>query len=731
VISIVVNMIVEWLESDTSANSLERVLWCDPGGEAVIMIPIQDSKSLPIVRTREEIEAAFAQEAAIRRTLDPFAAVAGLPPDTPAKHLEIRDRAWIKICSLVNQEPDIYFGDRRKRLIMNDPEASKGAVDNIYKYLCKYWKRGMTKNALLPDFNKCGGSGKERAIKEGCKRGRKPKVVMVDPTKLGVNVDKAMREIFNIAIKQFFNTRDEHPLRRAYAEMRENYFNLGYREQGEVRVPIMPAEHEMPTYGQFAYWHEKQKNLVHSIVSRKGRRAYELRHRPLLGNSTKYAFGPGSIFQVDATIADVYLVAGYDRSRIIGRPVVYFCVDVFSRLCVGLYVGLEGPSWLTGMMALANSTTDKVSFCAEYGIEISAEDWPCGFLPEQITADRGEFIGISSDNLVDNLNISFANCPPYRGDLKGIVERSFRRANDTLIKWVPGAVRKREQGDPDYRLEAKLTIHEFTRVLILMVIEYNLFHRLDHYPLDRDMISDGVEPVPIELWNWGIANRSGHLRERSPDTVKLALLPRVKATITCSGIQCNGMFYSCERAISEQWFIKARQGRWSVEASHDPRRPETIYLNLGNGRFESCNLLPRESRYKDLCLEEIQEFHEVQKQKSSLHKSRRTQSLAEFHAFTKATIDQAIELSAAAQRQPISKNKRTSNIRLNRREGKEHLRQEEAWDIKEEGRLSEVGIQAEPFLPAENIESPEPLTASSRKKKFLEVIERVDGGGYR
>ncbi len=43
-------------------------------------------------------------------------------------------------------------------------------------------------------------------------------------------------------------------------------------------------------------------------------------------------------------------------------------------MVVGIYVGLEGPSWLGAMMALSNAFTDKVNYCKEYDINISQED---------------------------------------------------------------------------------------------------------------------------------------------------------------------------------------------------------------------------------------------------------------------------------------------------------------------------------------------------------------------
>ena len=99
----------------------------------------------------------------------------------------------------------------------------------------------------------------------------------------------------------------------------------------------------------------------------------------------------------------------------IGRPVIYALIDVYSRTITGLYVGLEGPSWLGAMMALDNMVANKVEFCKEYGIDITEEQWPTKHLPEIIIADRGEFEGYSVENLINNLNIKIENTTAYRG----------------------------------------------------------------------------------------------------------------------------------------------------------------------------------------------------------------------------------------------------------------------------------------------------------------------------
>lgn len=127
----------------------------------------------------------------------------------------------------------------------------------------------------------------------------------------------------------------------------------------------------IPTYEQFYYWFEKNEDSKKDIVARSGLKNFELKNRELTSNSTIETDGPGARFQVDATVADVYLLSSYDSGMIIGRPIVYAVIDVFSRLVTGIYVRLEGSSCIGGMMAIDNMVSNKVEFCSKYGINIS------------------------------------------------------------------------------------------------------------------------------------------------------------------------------------------------------------------------------------------------------------------------------------------------------------------------------------------------------------------------
>lgn len=268
------------------------------------------------------------------------------------------------------------------------------------------------------------------------------------------------------------------------------------------------------------------------------------------------AVGPGSLWQIDSTIGDIYLVSRFDRNRIIGRPVIYLIVDTFSRLIVGFSVSLEGPSWLGAMLVIENATADKVQICREYSIEITEEQWPCHYLPEAILADRGELLSTKADNLVNALGIRMANTPPYRPDWKPIVERQFRLLNDEVIHWVPGAVyQTRSRGDKDYRLDAVLDIHEFRQLMIHLILHYNYCYWLSDYPMDKFMIADGLEPYPVALWQWGVENL-GRPRVTTPDIVRLNLLPTGEATVTERGIRFEKLSFRQSMICSKCHIIK-------------------------------------------------------------------------------------------------------------------------------------------------------------------------------
>lgn len=718
---IAINSIIEWLDdlSGDDKPPLDRILWISASGENCVTIRIDDDTALPVWQSVKDIEDALLQERALKRTQDPFAWCVSPSEDYLLKHSEHRDNSWEIIKDLVNKEPEIYDEKERGLLIRSTVLNKKTNKKSIYKYLNRYWTRGKTINALLPDFQKSGGYGKTRPVEETTKkRGRPSKLSINEPEKTRSNIDEDLKKIIRYSMNKYYASKQFATIPKAYNAMLQNHFNIGYVLKDGVKTPVLPPANEVPSIGQFKYWGLMTIDLEKLLKARSGDRGFALKHRAVLGESTQMAAGPGSVYQVDATVADVYVVNRLKRNDIIGRPIVYVCIDVFSRMIVGLYVGLEGPSWLGAMITFANTAESKIEYCARYGISISEDDWPCHYLPERLMADRGEFISSASDSLVKGLGVTIDNTPPYRADWKGIVEQYFRCLNLRGIKWVPGAVRKRERGEKDCRLDAQLDLEQFTKILIHNIIKHNKYQWIEDYPLSKEMIADRIDPVPMTLWEWGVRNRVGILHEATPDRVKLAVMPRDSARITTQGIIFKGVHYVCDRALREQWFIQARhRGRSSLEASYDPRNLDMIYLHLRNEPFEVCYLMDKDARFKGCTEEEIIDLQYKKSIAKDSHEGTRNQGQADCDAQVSAVLDDAARMKKL---NPTTKSnhQRTLGIKDNRKEERDQRREEDAWQLG-----TDSGSPDEMALPP-LAEQSEPEDFPSKKESFLNVLKQ-------
>lgn len=538
------------------------------------------------------------------------------------------------------------------------------SIPKVKKLFSRYWQRGMSRNALLPDYVNSGARGKGRKLTEN-KVGRPKKVDYYGESNEGINITTEVKQHFQITINKYYRNNNKISLKEAYTLMLRDFYSDIYKEDEKIKHKVWD-ESRIPTYNQFYYWFKKLEDVKKDIIFRESEKNFNLKNRVILSNSTIETDGPGTRFQIDATIADVYLVSSLNRNRVIGRPIVYAIIDVFSRLITGIYVGLEGPSWIGAMMALDNMVANKVEFCEKYGVNITEEQWPCKHIPEIIIADRGEFEGYSVENLINNLNLKIENTSPYRGDLKGIVERNFRTLNEKIKHKTPGAIQKefRKRGDRDYRLDATLTLEEFIRIYINIVLHHNN-KIIDKYPLEKEMIEDEVIPTPIQLWNWGIENKKGRLKTVDRDVLRLNILPRGKASISRSGLRFNGLYYSSDKAIKEQWFINPKVR--SVEIVYDPRNINNLYIPYDNGLdYDECYLIDTSIQYKNCILEEIIFNQELLAEMKSKNIREQNQKNIDLEKEIENIVKEAKKEKEKEINYDESSNKRINGIKRNR-----------------------------------------------------------------
>ena len=147
-ITLTVNQIV----LDRPDDSSFRVLWISQDREEAYWIPLAGKRhvprSFPVSAVEEGI---LSGRYAVVMDTSP---VGNSNPSPSA--VQLRDRAWNLISGIVSREPAIYRLHERSALLKECSEQTGVAIPNIYKALAKYWRGGMTPNALLPGFEHCG-----------------------------------------------------------------------------------------------------------------------------------------------------------------------------------------------------------------------------------------------------------------------------------------------------------------------------------------------------------------------------------------------------------------------------------------------------------------------------------------------------------------------------------------------------------------------------------------------
>lgn len=401
------------------ANSSERFRVIYENEKYIYYVELDKDTSMPKQVEREKIQSEIENNILVKIS-DVFLTNVE-EQSIPDNHKVKRNEEWEYVNCIWPSEAEALMETRKRSRIIREKAIELGIQElKLKRILTRFWQRGMTKNSLLPDYKNSGAKGKERKLKDD-KVGRPKKINYFGESQEGINATEDIKKIIDIAIDRFYRKKEKPTLKSAYRSMLKEFFSDKYVENGEIKYKVW-SQDKIPTYQQFYYWYKKHEDIKKDITFRGSNKEFDLNYRPLTGSSEIETDGPGTRFQIDATVADIYIVSSINRNRIIGRPIIYLIIDVYSRLVTGLYTGLEGPSWIGAMMALDNMLADKVEFCKEYGIDISVEQWPCNHLPEIIIADRGEFEGYSVENLINNLNIKIENTAPYRGDLKGYVK---------------------------------------------------------------------------------------------------------------------------------------------------------------------------------------------------------------------------------------------------------------------------------------------------------------------
>ena len=353
---------------------------------------------------------------------------------------------------------------------------------------------------------------------------------------------------------------------------------------------------QYPSIYQFRYFFQKTRKKQTEIISRDGIKEYQLNHRPLLGEGV-HDFAPviGS-GMLDGTICDIYLVDS--SGKLVGRPLLVTCVDTYSGLCCGYFLGWEGGVYSVRELML-NVITNKVKWCSKFGIKIENKQWPCNELPAVLVTDRGsEYISYTFEQ-ISELGCQVVSLPSFSANLKGVVEKFFDCVQENYKPYLKGkgVIESdfQKRGVRDYRLDSCLTIQQFEKIIIHTIIYYNN-RLLENFSYTEEMMKKEVVPSPAGIWNYCEEKSLSNLITVSKEQIVLTLLPRTEGRFTRKGLIVNKLRYHTE-GFTEEYLTG---GKCTI--AYNPDDVSSVWL-FTVGNYIKFSLI--EKKYKGMSVDKV------------------------------------------------------------------------------------------------------------------------------
>lgn len=476
------------------------------------------------------------------------------------------------------------------------------------------------------------------------------------------------------AVKSFYDSLDDQSISQSamYRFYEETYRPSSFQiSENDAFERISDDTAAFITERQFRYTLKHVKGDLALLQGAAGQRRIDLSHRAAIGSAKDRIPYPGHTYIVDATLGDIYLVSAFDRRRLIGRPVIYLVIDAFSSLIVSVHVALEGPNLKQAKIALCRAVSDKSRWLAWLGLADLQHLLPHGCVPAFWLVDRGELHSKGSYAVQLELRTNLSIAAAYRADWKSLVERTFGILNTGEIHWMPGAVaqRIRERGTRDSRLDAVLTLKEFTRILVRRIAILNLTRDMSRH-MSAAFMSQDVVPNPVGFWNYGIANKHGSAVFLDHQDAMRKTLPQQAATLTRHGILLDD-----KTQYAAPWMLEHPAVQLTgfgdllpIKLIASPDDPAAAWCLLPEeSTMREVRLQRRFEQAERLCTEDIVEMATLS---SFLGQDLADDTTDERLAMQRANrheLDQARdETLVANQAGPISNRAKTTGIRANR-----------------------------------------------------------------
>lgn len=468
--------------------------------------------------------------------------------------------------------------------------SSESFIRKNYSLLCRF---GFQETSLRPTrSNKCGAPGVPRPCDPGGRKKAGAKTIKekiarsfgqpIEPEQPGLTT--AWTDAIMAADRRIPTPKPAMPARCKM--IIESAFIRRYRQIGGELVPVDLKLGEYPNQRQIKRVLEREIPKLQRLLESTTKGHFTRSLRGLVGKNWQGVVGPGHTWAIDSSIGDIYLRSSVNRAWILGRPIVYVIVDVWSTAVVGFYVCLNGPSWDMAKVALFSATASQQLIGELWGYEMASTLYPAPTMCAMLLCDRGEYLSLAAKNTAAKLIPCMSYAPSYRPDLKGLVEVLHRIEKDQQFFFVPGAIDQRRaefelrRFDPT---EAVLTLPEYVAYLHHVFTIYNLTAPR-HERLDAHMHAAGVFPSPAGLWRYGHEAGIGFRKSFAESDLVKNLLPVQTAKVTGRGVRFLGMTYQSSFADEQQWTGLARNfNTWGIDAHYFPGSVSRIWTPKPSG----------------------------------------------------------------------------------------------------------------------------------------------------
>jgi len=443
------------------------------------------------------------------------------------------------------------------REAMERTACSRATAYRLWEALCV---RGFSVLSLIPHYDRCGAPGVARPVNEHrMKAGRKTLLhILGEPEtcpQRGVTEDDRTRMLHHY--RRLASPRDT-PL-GLYEEVIEATYVTRYIEGPDGLTPVMPAQGTFPNKRQYRHIIESETSRLERTFRRTTQGHFLRNLRGLTGPNYHGVPGPGHHYAIDSTVADVHLRSSISRAWVVGRPIVYLVVDVWSTAIVGFYVCLSGPSWETAKLALFSTFSDPRLSAELWGYTYVDALTPSPTAPFTLLCDRGEYLSAAARLTAQVLNFNLSFNPAYRPDLKGLVEVLHRVTKDEQFRFLPGAInaRRAELELKSNARESVMTTREYVHLLHGLFAHYNLFADRRHR-LTTEMMAAGVQPSPAGLWRFGHEAGLGFQARTAKEHLIGNLLHQADLSVRRDGIFVESLRYEGDVATAQRWTEEAR-----------------------------------------------------------------------------------------------------------------------------------------------------------------------------